>query len=235
MSVDFDELTTNATYSVRIRDPRELDFGATYGYGKRFAQRFEGPYDDTPKYYARRVKWLISKMEAAASLSATDRILIVGAGLGFEIYAFRNASKLGEGMTTDYPNVWGFEPSAYMNSIFSSERLGTGDVMIWSDIRDNALQIVKDALDAKTGGRNFRFVLTSEIFSYHENSELPGLLNACERALDSTQFRRIIHIVNTQVNNLTAINIKPLADWRALADANGYNHTLVDSISREVL
>ena len=75
--------------------------------------------------YKQRARYIIPRL-TALGLNDTHRILIVGAGLGALVYAFRHANRFSNGTYPDFPNVWGIDSSTAIQNSYSEQRPDKG-------------------------------------------------------------------------------------------------------------
>lgn len=209
-------------YWIRIRDRTHPLDGQTVGYGRVWAQRVEGPYDDDLTRFNRRAANFISLFQ----IQAPDRILVEGCGFGFLIEAFKAAS---------CPNCFGVESSPYVVTEKDSEA-DPNSIVVESDTRGG--EALKTELTNKTGDSSFDWVITECLLESYDDVDLNNLLDAAEEALDKTKSKsNVIHLVmsvqdpakpDRSINPI--FNQKTLAEWRAVRP----DHSWVDCATWEV-
>ena len=209
-------------YSIKIRDPSHPQFGQTVFYGRLWAQRCEGRYDDTLTRFIRRRSDLVRVF----SIGTTDRILIGGSGFGFLVDAFHDAG---------FSNTWGIDDSLHISTERSTEtRSGTGFV----EDEFLGVETIRTKLDTETGGRTFKWVITESLMESYEDAEMGTLLDAGENFLDSAFTNaNIIHLVQSVLRDGTPdshidpiYNQKSLSQWKAVRPS----HSWVDIVTFEV-
>lgn len=209
-------------YRIRIRDISHPLNGQTVGYGRVWAQRSTGPYDDDLTEFNNRVANLVRLF----SIQTTDRILVQGCGLGFLIEAFKDAGFL---------ECFGLDNSSYISSIRAVEA-NANSVIVEQDIRGGGL--MRAQLQTQTGGNSFTWVITESVLESYEDLELSELLDDAESVLNPTKDEaNIIHMVMSVKDPAQPdrsigpqFNQKTLAEWKAVRPA----HSWVDYVRWEV-
>lgn len=253
MTVDWNsQANWDLAYSVRVRVPIQDVYpaapalGETVHYGKWLARLLElpsqcnaPPYNPetnpapnyAPHFYIKRAKFLISRLEALG-LNSTHRVLIIGSGFGYLIHAFRHAAHPSfQAANVNYPNVWGIDGSTHIANRFASEQLDLdgatdGTTTIFRTFANNAA--TRNALTNLTGGNTFHVIITEEVIESLTNAELLTLANGCETRLNSTTFRRILHIVTPNLADSANLGLRSLSldGWSALRPT----HTFISTI-----
>lgn len=195
-------------YREQIRDVSHPQNGQWVGYGRLWAQRSMGPYDDELTRFNVRVAGLTSNFP----IQKADRILIQGCGLGFIIEAFKSAS---------YPNAFGIDNSPFVASKRAVEA-HVDTIFIEDDVKGGAA--VKTSLRNGTGDDIFDWVISESMLESYEDAELKDLLDAAEAVLDPTKpLTNIIHMVMSVQDPAKPdqsigpqFNQKTLAEWVAM-------------------
>lgn len=217
---DFDD-----AYSCRIRDPSHPQFGQTVGYGRLWAGRCEGLYDDDLTRFNLRA----ANLRRLFGIAGADRVLIVGCGLGFLIDAFHDGARA---------NVWGVDSSGHVATKRSTETRPT-TLFVEADILSPTIQT---DLTALTGGDQFNFIVTESLLESYEDAEMAAFLDRCELLLDPAETDdQIIHLIQAVIprggsggNPDESIDPiyqqKLIAEWKAIRPA----HSWVDIVIWEV-
>lgn len=220
------EADWRAAYEIKIRDPQHPLFGQKIGYGRLWAGRVDGPYDDELTRFNRRVSRLATDSDALFAINATDRILIGGCGLGFLMDAFHDAG---------FPNVWGIDNSPHVASRRPSESRGT-TLFVQNDFRGGGQ--ARAQLRILTGDDVFKWIITECVLESYEDIEIPALLDASEVVLDPVESPgNIIHLVqsvgdptNPDRSISPVFQQKTLTEWKAIRTS----HSWVDTVGFEV-
>ena len=192
-------------YRQNIRDPNHPQFGQWVGYGRLFAQHFSNPYNSDITEYEDRANELIS----AFGLGATDRIWVMGCGLGYLIEAF---------IDLGFTNIWGQDSSTHVANVRAVE--ARPDV---SFAERGINSITPAEINALTGGTQFDWVITESVLESYDDIELIPFFNtSAARLFGPTPNDHVIHMIKTfeptdddwKVD--PAFNRQSLADWKAL-------------------
>jgi hypothetical protein len=219
--------------------------GSVVHYGKWLArllelpsQRNEPPYTEQnpapeylPLYHIRRARFLISRLEALG-LNSTHRVLIIGSAFGYLIHAFRHAAHPKfNAASQNYPNVWGIDGSAYIANRFADEQLDLdgstdGTTTVFRAFVNTAQ--VRNALTSLTGANTFHVIISEEVIESLTNAELLTFATDCESRLNSTVFRRIIHVVTPNLQDNVGFGMRSLSldAWAALRPSHTFVSTL---------
>lgn len=186
MPVIWDAARYNAAYRIKVRDPAAADFGQWVGYGKRFAQRAGGPYDDEPKLYDDLAARLGGWLSGSFGLTSTARVLIAGCGFGYLVNGLHRAG---------WPNVWGIDFPGYLDTLVDGEKLGTPGI-VFDDIRQSTAVRVRNAIRKETGGTTFDAVVTEAYFTMSfDDTEIADLFAGTEALMGDNPHNHILHLV----------------------------------------
>lgn len=158
----------------------------------------------TPYFFVHR--WAKIR-EFFLAIAPSDRIMVVGAGLGFLIEAAKDDG---------FPNVWGLETSTYI--IGRSGVEARGDVvLIDEDIRAGIGGRVGSTLRQLTGDDAFDWVITEDILQDLTDAEIPTIDGACQLLTRETPDppSRVIHLV---IPLLPESRQDPEYNWHTLAE-----------------
>lgn len=208
MPVIWDAATYAAMYKLRIRDPAHPQFGQTVGYGRTFAQRCQGPYDDALTWAHTRRDNLLRLFPG---MTTSQRYLIAGCGFGYLIESFKTAG---------FPNVWGIDNSAYVSANRATQ--ASGDVLwVADDLRGGAR--VRNALRDLTGANTFDWILSESVMESYTDAEVPQMLNAAESVLaPGRPLSNITHLVVDDPGILAPCIARTLAQYNALRTAHSW-------------
>lgn len=150
----------------------------------------------------------------------TDRVLIVGAGMGFLIETLK---------LVGFNNTYGLDNSPWCQTQKAS--YNNGVILINADFTGSANSL-RNAFNAATGGRDFRWIITESVLESFNDNELVAILNQGPNLLtNGVPVSHIIHLVYTPPFNDSSaglFNEKTMAQWKALAptqtwmNAEGY-------------
>jgi len=192
-------------YQIQIKDPSHPRFGDRIGYGRLFAQHYMDPYDSNISEYNFRASQLISLF----GIVATDRIWVLGCGLGFLIEAFIDAG---------FTNCWGVDSSTHVANLRAVE--ARPDV---SFAERGINSITPAEINAITGsGNQFDWVISESVLESYDDLELIPFFNtSAARLFGPTPNDHVIHMIlsfepgdhDSKVD--PAFNRKTLVDWKA--------------------
>lgn len=147
-----------------------------------------------------------------------DRVLIVGAGMGFLIETLKLVGFL---------NVYGLDNSPWCQAQKAS--VNSGVVLINADFT-GSVNSLKNAFNSATGGRDFRWIITESVLESFNDNELSVILAQGPNLLTSgSPTSHIIHLVYCPPFDEPGVfNEKTMAQWKAMAptqtwmNAEGY-------------
>lgn len=139
---------------------------------------------------------------------STDRVLIVGSGMGYMIEAMHNLG---------YPNTWGLDSSQYVDS--KRGEIDGNILFISGDLSGGAQ--IRNALRDLTGSRTFGWVVSEDVLTCYPDSDLTLLLDSAEVLLENGRpISNIVHFVTpgpfTKPEVQGLINDKTMAEWVAI-------------------
>lgn len=209
-------------YEIRIRDYTDPLDGQKIGYGRKWAGRVEGPFDDGLTRFNRRVSRLATASDALFPISSTDRILIGGCGFGFLIDAFHDAGFL---------NVWGIDNSGHIATNRPTESRGS---TLFVQDEFSGIGRVRNQLRALTGDDIFNWVISEGLVESYEDAELAPLADAAETFLDPAEgLENIINLVyavidptNPDRSLAPVFNQKTIQEWKALRPTHSWVNLL---------
>lgn len=200
--------------SCRIRDPQHPLFGQRVGYGRVWAQRFKGPYDDNLTEFNDMRDGILG----AFPIQTTDRILIAGCGFGFLVEAFHDAG---------FTETFGLDSSDHIDSNRATET--RGDVIFIKDDMRGGGRVLA-AFRRETGDDIFDWIISQLVLESYEDAEMTDLLDAAEVVLNPSQpTTNIIHAVmcvldpsrpDRSIDPL--YNQKTLAEWKAIRPTHSF-------------
>ena len=167
---------------------------------------------ETPEYwYERR-----NKILTIHAIPKGDRILIVGAGTGALVKAFKDDA---------YTAVFGLEPSSFIQN--NSLHMWGDVVVVDSDITQGNQLLAR--LRQGTGDDVFDWIIDEEMMLGYTDAELETVETGAYRFLDLPEIllddgvpqSRIIHLVRTS-GDPAFINIHTLAEWQAMDPAHSW-------------
>jgi len=215
------EAEFDAHYRLKVRDPNHPQFGQQIGYGRLFAQAIKEPYNSSLSEYDTRASELIS----AFGLGATDRIWVMGCGLGYLIEAF---------IDLGFTNIWGVDSSTHVANLRAVE--ARPDV---SFAERGINSITPGEINALTGSTQFDWIITESVLeSYDDGVELIPFFNtAAARLFGPVPNDHVIHMVKTwepgdeEWKVDPVFNRKSLAEWKALKS----DQSFIDYITYDFL
>lgn len=144
----------------------------------------------------------------ALGVQPSDRVLIVGSGMGYMIKAMHDLGRT---------NTWGLDSSSYINSKRGEI---SGDILFVSGDLTGGAQI-RNALRTLTGANNFDWVVSEDVLTCYPDSDLPVLLNAAESVLaNGRPLTQIVHFVTPgpfkKPEIQGKVNDKTMEQWRAV-------------------
>lgn len=147
-----------------------------------------------------------------------DRILIVGAGMGFLIETLK---------LVGFTNVFGLDNSAWCQS--KKATVNNGVVLINSDFTGSSNSL-KNTFNQATGGRTFSWIITESVLESFEDNEIGIIVAQGPNLLaNNVPNSHIIHLVYVPpFDPGTNFNEKTMAQWKAFAptqtwmNAEGY-------------
>ena len=205
-------------YSVRIRDPAHPQFGQRVGYGRVWAQRVEGPYDDNLTRFINRSGIL----RTVFNIKPAHRVLIGGCGFGFLVDAFHDLG---------IANCWGVDDSAFITGGRGTYTRVTTDFV--EDSYEGVTRVT-DKMNTQTGGQTFQWVITESLLESYEDGEIPALLDASEVFLDGAFGNaNIIHLVQSVTGFVSSAgdadksidpiyNQKTISEWKAIRPSHSW-------------
>jgi hypothetical protein len=137
-----------------------------------------------------------------------NRILIAGAGLGFLIETMK---------LVGFTNTFGIDASPWCQQ--QKATVNSGVVLVNADF-NSAVNSLKNAFNAATGGRDFNWIISESVLESYENGEITAITNNIPQLLaNGMPNSRIIHIVYTPPFNSVpgVFNEKTMAQWKAMA------------------
>ena len=219
---------------LNVKDKRSGQTGRLTGYGRAQWQQaqkhpvygWDYPVDATPYFYTFRVQKLIGLFP----ILTTDRILVIGSGIGYIIEAFRDVG---------YTLAFGLEPHVPLQDRLASE--ARGDVItVEKTFGANTIPNIQAECVALTGASTFRWLITDEIMQRYSNANLTFLANDAPIFLEGGQPET--NIINLVVptryrldDNQQPILSEPLFDpdyfFRTMAEYQAIvpNQTVVDT------
>jgi hypothetical protein len=184
--------------------------GALVTYGRAHQYAEADGFTPEQSGVARRRDFLIAN--AMPGLTATDRILVGGCGLGYLMARFRAAG---------YPNCWGIENSPHIESIKNVE---AEDATIWVVDDFTGGGRVRNKLRTLTGDDEFDWVITEGLLESFDDAELPPYFSAAESVLaPGRPLAAIIHYVWVPPfadDVAGALNEKSIDAWKAMQPAH---------------
>lgn len=191
----------------------------TRGYNEAFmvnVMRGAGTY---PLYYNR-----VTKLLERFAIQPSDRILVLGAGLGGLVFSFQEQG---------YNNVWGVDNSTYLEVHPDSKPR-----MIWQDFNAGGqfkATLRKSTAQGGADGDTFKWIITECVAESYDDADITTQWPLVSDLLEpAAPLSNIIHMVVPLFPGASldpALNWKLLADWKALLP----NHSWVDVSSWEVL
>lgn len=194
---------SQAAFDAHYRFSTEAGDGSTYGY-ERCPQLVQIGSDH----------WEIFK--AAMAPATGDRILVVGAGLGFMIEAAH---------ADGYANVWGLDDSPAMHG---NPNTDPSVVIVDGSYGSPGGQILA-RLRQGTGDDIFDHVVSESMAESYDDAELLSLLPWASNIL--APGGDVSHLVVTDPGLDPVFNVKTLTEWKALYPA----HTWISVNTREAL
>ena len=214
------------SYEIKIRDHTDPLNGQRIGYGRKWAQRVEGPLNDDLTRFAVRVSRLATASDALFPMIATDRILIGGCGFGFLIDAFHDAG---------FPDVWGIDNSGHIATNRPTESRGS---TLFVQDEFSGIGRVRNQLRTLTGDDIFNWVISESMLESYEDAEMGSLASSAETLLDPAEgLENIINLVYAVIDPANpgrsldpVFNQKTIQEWKALRP----DHSWVNLLNWEV-
>lgn len=169
-------------FRLRIRDPREVDYGQIVTYGRRWAQKVQRP---DWSFYLDRSQWLTAVL-AAQGLVASARGIVFGCGFGYLVDALHRRG---------FANVWGVDGSPYVEGRFDVEKDQQARVA-FRDVAQMTRQEIAAALTQWTGDWHFDAIVTETLLEGYSDGVIATILDTLELALSSTNRKRLVHFVH---------------------------------------
>lgn len=211
--VDYNlQSTWDSLYSIRIRDPQAPDFQQRVGYGRRFAQRVQGPYSDTLDYYKQRKDWAALGFQ----ITPASQVLVVGCGYGYLIEELKAAG---------LNKVYGLDYSTYLQANWAANASPQTQI-VWADALALDSSQVKNAMRSTFGTNTFDYIITDSMLESFTDQELAALWPALEsRLARNTPINHIIHIVDDlKPGDNPTVNLRwlTLQEWAALRPTHSW-------------
>ena len=178
----------------------------------RWQVNYQGEQDLPEAWYDRR-----NTILAEHPIALTDRVLVVGAGTGVLVRAFRDVG---------YTAVFGLEPSDWIQG--NALHMWGDVVLVDSDITQG--NQLKARLRNGTGDDEFTWIIDEEMSTGYTDAELVEIrVNPSTRWIDLPELllspgvphSHIIHLVRTS-GDPTIVNVHPIEWWQALDPAHSW-------------
>lgn len=210
------DLSTFSRYYVAWdRRPGSPTNGQGFTYGREWAKL--AAVSESPGIEFYDARWAMIASQFGIS-TTTDRILIVGCGLGFLIEAAKAAG---------FPNTYGLDNSAYLEGLTGD--IDPASIIVWADIRGGGS--VRAQLRNQTGDDEFQWIITEDVVACYDDADILGLVGAAEAVLaPGTPTSHIIHCTTVgdaaQHPGEPNLNWKSIDAWAALVPTHSWISTL---------
>ena len=161
---------------------------------------------ETNEMFTSRAKSIVSKL----NLQNADKVLVIGAALGY----------LNEELNALGMHSYAIDNSQYIHSIKGKER-ATTDVANISVLDADFLVKLKRSFSIN----KFDCVITEDVLPSYDSYQ--QIFTNCELALNSNNYKKIVHIVETNVGS--PLISKSLDQWKLL----NTNYTWLNSVGED--
>lgn len=173
--IAWDQAMYEASYSVRVKDPSDPQFGQMVSYGRKMALNTmrdpdTGLWGQSLGFWKNRIRTIAAKVQ----LSFGSSLLVVGCGFGYLM-----ETALAEGMSLS--KVWGADTSSWIQANKGVESIPA----VSSNILDIDITDADAANQFKNSGvggnGKFNWIVTEQVVeSLDPVTELSGFLTACD-------------------------------------------------------